>query len=297
MVTDAQVTTPPEADSNRENVDGCSLQNPALTRRPRVSTAMRGSCRASWPPSLPGAPGSIPSSSVYAGVEGPALPQPGPGGQAVVRVPAAPACRRVCRRAVAHDSAPGEGLAQTWRVLAKEAYFPQRHKPGQLGQSDFTDLSWYGVTLQGRAVNHLLYHCVLTYSNWETVRICFSESFEALSAGLQDALWELGGRAPGSPDRLPACWLCTSSATPTSFTRRILRRLRGSATTCKGARTTRAARTTVGTWSRDIIATSEPSNCVVIAAGQPRLRLQGRVCRLPAHDTDSVQGRTPGVPF
>jgi hypothetical protein len=34
---------------------------------------------------------------------------------------------------------------------------------------------------------------VLTYSNWETGRICFSESFEALSAGLQEALFELGG--------------------------------------------------------------------------------------------------------
>ena len=32
-----------------------------------------------------------------------------------------------------------------------------------------------------------------TYSNWETVTICFSESFESLSTGLQNALWELGG--------------------------------------------------------------------------------------------------------
>ena len=102
-----------------------------------------------------------------------------------------------------HPGAFADGQLRTlqrrvkvWRALegpAKEAYFPQRHKPGQLGQSDFTDLSCLGVTLQGRPFNHLLYHFVLTYSNWETVRICFSESFEALSAGLQDALWELGG--------------------------------------------------------------------------------------------------------
>ena len=39
----------------------------------------------------------------------------------------------------------------------------------------------------------LLYHFVLTYSNWETGTICFSESFESLSEGLQNALWELGG--------------------------------------------------------------------------------------------------------
>jgi len=34
---------------------------------------------------------------------------------------------------------------------------------------------------------------VLTYSNWEAGTICFSESFESLSQGLQNALWELGG--------------------------------------------------------------------------------------------------------
>jgi hypothetical protein len=39
----------------------------------------------------------------------------------------------------------------------------------------------------------MLYHFVLTYSNWETVSICFSESFESLSEGLQEALWKLGG--------------------------------------------------------------------------------------------------------
>ena len=34
---------------------------------------------------------------------------------------------------------------------------------------------------------------MLPYSNWETGTICFSESFESLSEGLQNALWELGG--------------------------------------------------------------------------------------------------------
>ena len=49
------------------------------------------------------------------------------------------------------------------------------------------------ITLAGQAFDHLVYHFVLTYSNWETGSICFSESFESLSQGLQDALWELGG--------------------------------------------------------------------------------------------------------
>jgi hypothetical protein len=50
-----------------------------------------------------------------------------------------------------------------------------------------------GVTIEGHPFNHLIYHFVLSYSNWETGMICFSESFESLSEGLQRALWELGG--------------------------------------------------------------------------------------------------------
>lgn len=83
-----------------------------------------------------------------------------------------------------------------WRALEgppQEVFFPQVHVPGQLSESDFTDLSGLGVTLGGQSFAHLVYHFVLTYSNWESVTVCFSESFEALSSGLQNALWELGG--------------------------------------------------------------------------------------------------------
>jgi hypothetical protein len=83
-----------------------------------------------------------------------------------------------------------------WRALegpAREAYFPQTHTPGQQCQSDFTHMSSLGVTIQHQPFQHMIYHFVLTYSNWEAARICFTESFEALTAGLQDALWELGG--------------------------------------------------------------------------------------------------------
>jgi hypothetical protein len=85
---------------------------------------------------------------------------------------------------------------KTWRALAgpaKEVFFPQEHFPGELGASDFCHLTGLHVTLQGRPFAHLLYHFVLSYSNWETGSLCFSESFESLSAGLQAALWELGG--------------------------------------------------------------------------------------------------------
>jgi hypothetical protein len=72
-------------------------------------------------------------------------------------------------------------------------YFEQRHRPGEQGQSDFTDMTSLGVTIAGVAFAHLLYHFVLTYSNWESVKLCFTETFEALSEGLQEALWRLGG--------------------------------------------------------------------------------------------------------
>ncbi|MFB3789564.1 MAG: IS21 family transposase [bacterium] len=85
---------------------------------------------------------------------------------------------------------------KVWRALAgpgKEVFFPQEHHPGVLCQSDFTQVSKLGITIDGQPFPHRLYHFVLTYSNWETGTICFSENFESLSEGLQNALWELGG--------------------------------------------------------------------------------------------------------
>ncbi len=83
-----------------------------------------------------------------------------------------------------------------WRATEgppKEVFFPQTHHAGELCASDFCHLSRLGVTIAGQPFAHLLYHFVLTYSNWETGTICFAESFESLSAGLQSALFELGG--------------------------------------------------------------------------------------------------------
>jgi hypothetical protein len=85
---------------------------------------------------------------------------------------------------------------KTWRAVegpAKEVFFAQEHRPSELCQSDFTHMSDLSVTLQRQPFRHLIYHFVLPYSNWETGTICFSESFESLSEGLQNALWDLGG--------------------------------------------------------------------------------------------------------
>lgn len=65
--------------------------------------------------------------------------------------------------------------------------------PGRQAQSDFTYMNELLVTIAGQPFKHLLYHLTLTYSNWEWGQVCFSESYESLASGVQDALWELGG--------------------------------------------------------------------------------------------------------
>jgi hypothetical protein len=85
-----------------------------------------------------------------------------------------------------------------WRVTegpAQEVYFGQVHVPGRLCASDFTHMTELGITLTGQTFEHLVYHFVLTYSNWETGTICYSESLESLSEGWQNAVWELGAVA------------------------------------------------------------------------------------------------------
>lgn len=77
----------------------------------------------------------------------------------------------------------------------KEVMFPQEHRPGEAGQSDFTSMNELGITIGGEKFDHLLYHFVLPYSNWEYVAISFSETYEALLGGFQGAVRELG-RAP-----------------------------------------------------------------------------------------------------
>ncbi len=83
-----------------------------------------------------------------------------------------------------------------WRATegpAHEVYFVQEHRAGELCESDFTYLTELAITIGVQPFPHMLYHFVLTYSNWETGTICPSESFASLSEGLQNALWELGG--------------------------------------------------------------------------------------------------------
>ena len=84
-----------------------------------------------------------------------------------------------------------------WRAREgppKEVFFPQNHAPGERGLSDFTDMADLRITLAGAPFAHRLYHFVLAFSRWEYAEVVESgESFEALSKGLQNALWQAGG--------------------------------------------------------------------------------------------------------
>lgn len=89
-----------------------------------------------------------------------------------------------------------ERRIQKWRQeqeVQKEAMFSQFHHPGDVIAFDFVDLRELGVTIQSRPYPHLMFHAVLTCSNWEYIHLCQSESFEAVSRGLQDAFMWAGG--------------------------------------------------------------------------------------------------------
>ena len=85
----------------------------------------------------------------------------------------------------------------TWRALAgpeQDVMFRQEHPPGHLGLSDFTDTSELAITVAGVVLEHRLYHFRLAFSGFAHAHVVLGgESFVALAAGLQNALWALGG--------------------------------------------------------------------------------------------------------
>jgi len=109
---------------------------------------------------------------------------------------------------------------KVWRALEgspKEVFFTQVYIPGELSESDFTWMNGLGVCIAGQPFDHLVYHFVLPYSNWETGSVCFSECFESLSRGLQNALWDLNGATKAhQTDRLTTAVRATKN--PEEFT-------------------------------------------------------------------------------
>ena len=90
-----------------------------------------------------------------------------------------------------------ERRIREWRALhgpEREVIFRQTHEPARLGLSDFTDMAGVDVTVAGQPLPHRLYHFRLAFSGFEHAHVVLGgESFVALAAGLQDALWALGG--------------------------------------------------------------------------------------------------------
>ena len=63
-----------------------------------------------------------------------------------------------------------ERRVREWRGAfgpEKEIFFAQQHRPGEAGQTDFTDAREFGITIQGEAFPHKLCQFVLPYSNWQ----------------------------------------------------------------------------------------------------------------------------------
>ena len=84
-----------------------------------------------------------------------------------------------------------------WRALSGddagyELFFPQRHRPGEAFQTDFTHTGELGMTLAGQSFKPLLCNVVLVYSGWRWATECRSESILSLRLGLQEAVYRLG---------------------------------------------------------------------------------------------------------
>ena len=106
----------------------------------------------------------------------------------------------LCARHPEHFHAGQERTLQRrfrdWRALhgpEPEVFFEQVAVPGREAAIDFTHATDLEVTIAGDAFPHLLFEFVLSYSGWTWVAVALGETFEALTAGVQGAVWALGG--------------------------------------------------------------------------------------------------------
>ncbi len=96
---------------------------------------------------------------------------------------------------------------KAWRLKEggeKEIFFTQEVKSGETLAVDWTDMKPLCITIQGRALDHKLFHAVLPYSKWEWAVRAQSESVLSLRAGLKAVLARLGRverSAPSEADR------------------------------------------------------------------------------------------------
>lgn len=94
---------------------------------------------------------------------------------------------------------------RTWKTChgeGREIMFLQDHQPGMWALSDFTQLKGTVITINGRPLEHKLFHFRLEWSRRSWMRVVTGgESFTALAEGLQEALGQLGG-VPAEHSRL-----------------------------------------------------------------------------------------------
>ena len=118
-----------------------------------------------------------------------------------------------------------ERRMRRWQAIhgeEQELIFRQRHEPGRMGLSDFSSMNDLNITVAGVPLKHLLYHFRLVYSGFEHAHVVLGgESFVALTEGLQNALWTLGG-APSEhrSDSLSAAYRNLGLNTAEDLTRR-----------------------------------------------------------------------------
>jgi transposase len=89
-----------------------------------------------------------------------------------------------------------ERRVRDWKIeqrVEKDVTFDQEHTPGDVLAIDFTSMNELGITIAHQKFDHMVFHAVLTYSNWEYIDLCFSESFEALAKGIQGCFQAIGG--------------------------------------------------------------------------------------------------------
>jgi transposase len=99
---------------------------------------------------------------------------------------------------------------KAWRLkegAEKEIFFTQEVRPGETLAVDWTDMKALCISIEGRVLDHKLFHAVLPYSNWEWAVRAQSESVLSLRGGLKAVLGRLG--------RVPRRLLTDQSSTAT----------------------------------------------------------------------------------
>ena len=97
-----------------------------------------------------------------------------------------------------------------WRLehgKEKEVFFSQEARPGAVLAVDWTDMRDLGVSICGVKLDHLMFHAVLPFSNWQWAVRCRSESLLSVRSGLKATIGRLG--------RVPRELLIDNSSTAT----------------------------------------------------------------------------------